>query len=131
MIQSINIFCAIKYCWCVSGVLLPCWLILCCRFSAENEHKLFLLWSKLLELSLRQADLGGPLNEVKHKLTAVAQALWTLGDDKDSSGLLGAIGLGKKSTLSRRYLHARTCCCRKCTTSLVSDLEHRDGCYSC
>ena len=105
---------------------------MCCCFSAENEHKLFLLWSKLLELSLRQADLGGPLNEVKHKLTSVAHALWTLGDDKDSSGLLGAIGLGKKSTLSRRYLHARApAVLAKCTTSLVSDVERRDGGHSC
>lgn len=73
-----------------------------CR--AENEYKLFLWWSRLLELAVRQADLGGPLNEVRHKLSAFSQTLWTLGEDKDSSGLLGAIGLGRRSQLSHRFV---------------------------
>ena len=69
-------------------------------YSAENEYKLLLWWTRVLELSLRQADMGGPLVEVKHKLVGFTQALWLLGEDKASAGLLGAIGLGRRSQLS-------------------------------
>jgi hypothetical protein len=40
------------------------------------------------------------LNEVAKQLSFLATNLHQLGEDKDSSGLLGAIGFGKKSSYS-------------------------------
>ena len=71
-------------------------------FSSQIEHKLLLLWSKVLELALRQRDFGGSTHDVTTLMTSFATALWTQGEDKDTSGLLGAIGLGRRSQLSLR-----------------------------
>ena len=71
-------------------------------FSVDNEHNLFLLWSKFIQLCLRQRDFGGDVRDVSTQMTSFANSLWTQGEDKDTSGLLGAIGLGKRSQLSLR-----------------------------
>jgi hypothetical protein len=58
----------------------------------ENEYKITLFWHKIFQLSLRRADFSGsPLNEVAKQLSFLATNLHQLGEDKDSSGLLGAI----------------------------------------
>lgn len=75
---------------------------LACDFSAETESKLLLWWHKALDLILRQVDYGrdpttcvGLLKKLMHKIQG-------FGEDRASAGLLGAIGLGKKSTLSEK-----------------------------
>lgn len=69
-----------------------------CR--SENEAKLLLWFGKVLELSLRQLHYGGSSTAVIVTLQAFITALCAMGEDKSHSGLLGAIGLGKKSQLS-------------------------------
>ena len=75
-------------------------------YSTENEYKLLLLWHKIMQLANRQVDFpGAQLNSVVKQLTFFVSRLHTLAEDKESSGLLGAIGLGKKSPLSRKYVN--------------------------
>ena len=65
------------------------------------ESKLVLLWHKILQLSVRQVYYAtGPLNDLTKQLSFLASSLHSLGEDKASTGLLGAIGFGKKSQLS-------------------------------
>lgn len=42
----------------------------------------------------------GPLQDLTKQLSFLASYLHSLGEDKSSAGLLGAIGFGKKSQLS-------------------------------
>ena len=63
------------------------------------EPKLCLLLHQTLWLLERLAD-AGRLPELSRHVRAVAGALLTWGEDRDNSGLLGAIGLGRRSTLS-------------------------------
>ena len=60
---------------------------------------MLLWWEKLLELSLRQVDYGGDLTKVSQLLNQCAGAMAALGEDKVTTGILGVIGLGKKSQL--------------------------------
>ena len=69
----------------------------------QNETKILLWWDKVLELSLRQVDFGGDLKTLAKALLNFSLSIATLGEDKASTGLLGAIGLGKKSQLSQRF----------------------------
>ena len=70
-------------------------------FRREFETKAPLLWHKILQLAIRQVYYAtGPLHELAKQLSFLASSLHSLGEDKASSGLLGAIGLGKKSRLS-------------------------------
>ena len=69
-----------------------------CRASQEAE--VFLIWHKALSLLLRQIQFGAcPLKIVPH-LSNLASSLARFGEDKASEGILGVIGLGKKSTYS-------------------------------
>lgn len=70
-------------------------------FRREFESKVVLLWHKVLQLSVRQVYYAsGPLNDLTKQLSFLASSLHSLGEDKASTGLLGAIGFGKKSQLS-------------------------------
>ncbi|XP_013408243.1 ectopic P granules protein 5 homolog isoform X1 [Lingula anatina] len=71
--------------------------------TSENEAKLFLWWGKILDLLLRQIDFGASHAIVIRSLNNFIAALTTLGEDKISAGLLGAIGLGRASNLSVRF----------------------------
>jgi len=74
------------------------------KVRREFEFKLTLLWHKILQLSVRQVYYAsGPLNDLAKQLSFLASSLHSLGEDKASSGLLGAIGLGKKSQLSVKF----------------------------
>ncbi|XP_055999889.1 ectopic P granules protein 5 homolog isoform X2 [Ostrea edulis] len=66
----------------------------------ENESKLLLLWFKSLELILRQLDFGCAHTTIIKMLSTMVTSLHLLGEDRASGGLLGAIGLGKRSSLS-------------------------------
>jgi len=70
--------------------------------SASNECKLLLWWFKIIELCLRQIDFGAEHRRVVKVLLVVVPALMSLGEDKSSAGLLGAIGFGRRSPLSYR-----------------------------
>ena len=93
-----------------------CVCVSVCVSSAASEAKLLLWWSKIVQLCLRQVDFGEAHRPVVKVLLAVIPSLVTLGEDKSSAGLLGAIGLGRKSQLSHRYEH------RPATTSITSFL---------
>lgn len=66
----------------------------------ENESKLLLLWHKTLELILRQLDYGGNHVAIIKMLSTLVTSLHLCGEDRASGGILGAIGLGKRSALS-------------------------------
>ncbi len=72
--------------------------MLSCR-QAE-EAKLLLLWGKLFDLINRQVQFGGQLSELCPHLTTFSNLLLRFGEDKASEGLLGVLGLGKKSVYS-------------------------------
>ncbi|XP_069141683.1 ectopic P granules protein 5 homolog isoform X3 [Argopecten irradians] len=71
--------------------------------TAENESKLMLLCFKFLELVLQQLDFGNKHANCIKSLNAFVTSLHQLGEDRASTGILGAIGLGKRSTLSIRF----------------------------
>lgn len=66
----------------------------------QNDKKLILLWMKLLELILRQISYGMPPSSVAPLLTSLTPLVFRASEDKASDGLLGILGLGKKSQLS-------------------------------
>jgi len=52
-------------------------------------------------------DFGAEHRCVVKVLLALIPSLQSLGEDKSSAGLLGTIGLGRKSPLSHRLIHVR------------------------
>ncbi|XP_061672965.1 ectopic P granules protein 5 homolog [Syngnathoides biaculeatus] len=71
-----------------------------------NEAKLFLWWHKALNLSLEhlQPQAGHTeLSGVVSGLLKLQTRLLQLGEERLNSGLLGAIGLGKKSPVSNKF----------------------------
>jgi len=70
--------------------------------SASSECKLLLWWFKVNELCLRQIDFGADHRCVLKALLAFVPVLISLGEDKSTAGLLGAIGFGRRSPLSFR-----------------------------
>ncbi|XP_026548618.1 ectopic P granules protein 5 homolog, partial [Notechis scutatus] len=70
--------------------------------SAKDEAKLFLWWHKVLQLCLLQTEQEDPilLESVIRVLTSLQGRQSLLAEERLSSGLLGAIGLGKRSPLS-------------------------------
>lgn len=93
--------------------------------SMESESKLLLWWHKLLELILRQLDYGTTMTTCVGLLRRYIHALHLQGEDKTTVGLLGAIGLGKKSKLSEEF----RVCCRAisafCSLQILGDSELR------
>lgn len=71
-----------------------------CFNSPENEAKIILLWSKLIELITRQVTYGTPAAGVVPLARGLVPVIARAGQKKDTEGLLGALGLGKHSTLS-------------------------------
>ena len=59
-----------------------------------------LLWSKLLELVCRQIGYGTPPKSITPIIKSVLPVIFRASEDKASDGILGAIGLGKRSVLS-------------------------------
>nr|XP_054752427.1 ectopic P granules protein 5 homolog [Lytechinus pictus] len=73
-----------------------------CKPSGDNEYKLLLWWYKAIELSVRMINFGAPESNVCRSLNNLAPAILTLGEDRKSSGILGALGFGRHSQLSLR-----------------------------
>jgi len=70
----------------------------------SQEAKLFLVWEKVLNLLLRQVRYRGNFSEVVPHLTSLATGMTRFGEDKATEGILGVIGLGKKSCYSHQYV---------------------------
>ncbi|XP_041348486.1 ectopic P granules protein 5 homolog isoform X2 [Gigantopelta aegis] len=71
--------------------------------DSENEGKLLLWWHQFLHLLLKQLRENGSKFIFTKQLNHFVTVLHSLGEDRASSGLLGAIGFGKKSQLSCRF----------------------------
>ncbi|XP_069885335.1 ectopic P granules protein 5 homolog isoform X3 [Dipodomys merriami] len=73
--------------------------------SAQEEAKLFLWWHQVLQLSLIQTDQNDSvLIESVIRILLMLQSRQSLvAEERLSSGILGAIGLGRKSPLSNRF----------------------------
>ncbi|XP_053725820.1 ectopic P granules protein 5 homolog [Synchiropus splendidus] len=72
----------------------------------EHEAKLFLWWHKALNLSAEQLQpqlSQGETSGVVLGLLRLQTRLLQLGEERLNSGLLGAIGLGKKSPVSNKF----------------------------
>ncbi|MBN3301121.1 EPG5 protein, partial [Amia calva] len=87
--------------------LLNTWISQVFPSSAADEAKLFLWWHKLLQLVLVQVQVeqeeGCSLEPLILVLLSLQAQLTQLGEERMASGILGAIGLGKKSPLSNRF----------------------------
>lgn len=70
-----------------------------------DEAKLFLWWHKALQLIQVQVEQGDgcALDYLILTLQGFQARLALLGEERLNSGILGAIGLGRKSPLSSRY----------------------------
>ncbi|XP_077496102.1 ectopic P granules protein 5 homolog [Amblyomma americanum] len=75
--------------------------------SGENEPKLLLLWAKLLVLGQRQLEFGSCPQVVCQLLAEFCSMLAALGEDRETGGLLGALGMGRRSPSSPGF---RVCC---------------------
>ncbi|XP_075696840.1 ectopic P granules protein 5 homolog [Rhinoderma darwinii] len=73
--------------------------------SVSEEPKLFLWFHKALQLSLIQVEQNDidVTENVLRILLSVQTRLCLLGEERMSTGILGAIGLGRKSPLSARF----------------------------
>ncbi|XP_022694122.1 ectopic P granules protein 5 homolog isoform X2 [Varroa jacobsoni] len=79
------------------------WVVESIPVNEEAEPKILLLWDKLLVLSIRQLEYGGDVRIVFRHLQRFVGSLLQAGEDKVSSGLLGAIGFGRRSPLSIKF----------------------------
>ena len=68
--------------------------------SPQEESRMFLIWEKALSLLVRQVKFSGSVANIPTQLSNLASLLQRFGEDKASDGLLGVIGLGKKSLYS-------------------------------
>uniref|UniRef100_A0A8C7A3X3 Ectopic P-granules 5 autophagy tethering factor n=2 Tax=Neovison vison TaxID=452646 RepID=A0A8C7A3X3_NEOVI len=86
-------------------LILSKWLEQVYPSSAQEEAKLFLWWHQVLQLSLMQTEqCDSVLTEsVVRVLLMLQSRLSLLAEERLGSGILGAIGLGRKSPLSNRF----------------------------
>ncbi|XP_052780180.1 ectopic P granules protein 5 homolog isoform X2 [Mya arenaria] len=75
--------------------------------SIESESKLLLWWYKAVDMIFRQIDCGQQKTVCVQLLRKLMSKVKVFGEDRASEGLLGAIGLGRKSQLSEKF---RVCC---------------------
>nr|XP_010304906.1 PREDICTED: ectopic P granules protein 5 homolog [Balearica regulorum gibbericeps] len=73
--------------------------------SAKEEAKLFLWWHKAMQLSLVQMEQDDTIlmESVIRTLLSIQGRQSQLAEERLSSGILGAIGLGRRSPLSPRF----------------------------
>ncbi|XP_051748623.1 ectopic P granules protein 5 homolog [Ctenopharyngodon idella] len=86
-------------------MLLNTWISQVFPSGPADEAKLFLWWHKFLELLQIQVDQEDTcaLDTLILTLMAFQNRLVQLGEERLNSGILGAIGLGRKSPLSSRF----------------------------
>ena len=63
---------------------------------------MFLLWEKALGLLMRQVRYSGKFSDLIPHFTTLANSMARFSEDKATEGILGAIGLGKKSCYSHQ-----------------------------
>ncbi|XP_060677815.1 ectopic P granules protein 5 homolog [Hemiscyllium ocellatum] len=92
-------------------VLLNKWIEQVFPCNTNDEAKLFLWWHKLLQLALIQLEQNDVTAlEILIRILSTFQMKQShLAEEKLSSGLLGAIGLGRKSPLSNRFRVVARC----------------------
>ncbi|EMP40142.1 Ectopic P granules protein 5 like protein [Chelonia mydas] len=75
------------------------------KSSVKEEAKLFLWWHKALQLSLLQTEQNDTIliESVIRILLSIQGRQNQLAEERLMSGILGVIGLGKKSPLSPRF----------------------------
>ncbi|NXG48026.1 EPG5 protein, partial [Psilopogon haemacephalus] len=73
--------------------------------SAKEEAKLFLWWHKAMQLSLVQMEQDDTvlIESVIRTLLSIQSRQGQLAEERLTSGILGAIGLGRRSPLSPRF----------------------------
>ncbi|XP_063408193.1 ectopic P granules protein 5 homolog isoform X1 [Mytilus trossulus] len=71
--------------------------------SSDNECKLLLWWSILVDIVLKEVNFGASHKVLIKMLNTLISHLHQYGEDRLSTGLLGAIGLGKKSPMSQQF----------------------------
>ncbi|XP_062933124.1 ectopic P granules protein 5 homolog isoform X2 [Cynocephalus volans] len=86
-------------------LILSKWLEQVYPSSVQEEAKLFLWWHQVLQLSLIQVEQNDSiLTESIIRILLMLQSRQSLvAEERVSSGILGAIGLGRKSPLSNRF----------------------------
>nr|XP_019595254.1 PREDICTED: ectopic P granules protein 5 homolog isoform X2 [Rhinolophus sinicus] len=86
-------------------LLLSKWLEQVYPRSVQEEAKLFLWWHQVLQLSLIQTEQNDSvLTESVIRILLMLQSRQSLlAEERLSSGILGAIGFGRKSPLSNRF----------------------------
>jgi len=114
--QIKNCYLSTEWCWVRDrcGHLMDCWCLSDVH-SASSECKLLLWWFEIIALCLRQIDFGAEHRRVVRVLLSIVPALMSHGEDKSSAGLLGAIGFGRRSSLSHRWL---VCICSDSRSSV-------------
>lgn len=93
-----------------------------------DEAKLFLWWHKALSLSAEQLQPQAGNSEVSgvvFGLLRLQSRLLQMGEDRLNSGLLGAIGLGKRSPVSNKFKVVVRCLATFLSVQLQSETEIR------
>ncbi|XP_047237311.1 ectopic P granules protein 5 homolog [Girardinichthys multiradiatus] len=93
-----------------------------------DEAKLFLWWHKALNLSVEQLQPQAGNTEVSGVvmgLLRLQNRLLQLGEDRLNSGLLGAIGLGKRSPVSNKFRVVVRCLAAFLSIQVPSESELR------
>ena len=73
--------------------------------NPDTESKVILLWYKILQLLVRQVNYNVNLRDLGQQVDFLIPYISHAGEDRDTTGLLGVIGLGRKSPLTARYVH--------------------------
>ncbi|KAM6219553.1 ectopic P granules protein 5 homolog [Rhynchocyon petersi] len=86
-------------------LMLSKWVEQVCLSSVQDEAKLFLWWHQVLQLSLIQSEQSDSVltESVIRILLMLQSRLSLVAEERLSSGILGAIGLGRRSPLSNRF----------------------------
>lgn len=91
-----------------------------------DEAKLFLWWHKTLSLSAEQLQPqagNGEVSGVVFGLLKLQARLLQMGEDRLNSGLLGAIGLGKRSPVSKKFRVVVRCLSVFLSVQVPSEVE--------
>ncbi len=67
---------------------------------------MILLWYKILQLLVRQINYSANLRDIGQQVDFLIPYIAHAGEDRDTTGLLGVIGLGRKSPLTPRLVYA-------------------------
>ena len=67
---------------------------------------MILLWYKILQLIVRQISYDVNLRDLGQQVDFLIPYITHAGEDRDTTGLLGVIGFGRKSPLTVRCVYA-------------------------